>query len=310
MTHVLPFFSEMSCCHGRRDSREGLAQRSLLSTSSLPLPPSLGRKAPAMTAVSAAAYGYPWHVQRHGSEPKTPPLAGDADDAEIGEQAFRSFALFGVTPREWFGSDRLLSDDCLEPAALPRRKRSMSDSDLTSLYAFQNQAAGTSDATSKTEQGASKSESPATSSKNDRGRKSSFKSLESMAREMKRVKAKIKDAEVEMRIKSDHFYEAKKAMDQRNQHFSAGLLSNAMEKNAANKQQQEWHRESANEKTFKLCEAMKTYGATIRGLQEELSYLQTEYLKSRSDMTKAPVRFERCRSLSAKKPTPQSTVSR
>jgi hypothetical protein len=150
------------------------------------------------------------------------------------------------------------------------------DSDLTSLYAFQNQAAGTSDATSKTEQGASKSESPATSSKNDRGRKSSFKSLESMvsprfrimiffylckearairgdrrcsaclrtmicwmftshlrcalldcihmrwvstsrlmharrqAREMKRVKAKIKDAEVEMRIKSDHFYEAKK----------------------------------------------------------------------------------------------------
>ena len=27
---------------------------------------------------------------------------------------------------------------------------------------------------------------------------------------MKRVKAKIKDAEVEMRTKSDHFYEAKK----------------------------------------------------------------------------------------------------
>jgi len=235
-----------------------------------------------------------------------PPLAGDADDAEIGEQAFRSFALFGVTPREWFGSDGLLSDDCLEPAALPRRKRSMSDSDLTSLYAFQNQTAGTSDATAKTEQVASTSEPSATSAKNDRG---SFKSLESMAREIKRVKAKIKDAQVEMRTKSDHFYEAKKAMDQRNQHFSAGSLSNATEKNA-NKQQQEWHRESANEEAFKLGKAMKTCGATIRGLQEELSNLQSEYVKSRSNMTKAPVRFERCRSLSAKKLTPQSTVSR
>jgi len=30
------------------------------------------------------------------------------------------------------------------------------------------------------------------------------------AREIKRVKAKIKDAQVEMRTKSDHFYEAKK----------------------------------------------------------------------------------------------------
>ncbi len=79
MTHVLPFFSEISCCHGRRDPREGLAKRSLLSTSSLPLPPSLGRKAP----VSAAAYGYPWHVERHRSKPKMPPLAGDADDAEM-----------------------------------------------------------------------------------------------------------------------------------------------------------------------------------------------------------------------------------
>ena len=56
-------------------------------------------------------------------------------------------------------------------------------------------------------------------------------------------------------------------MDQRNQHFSAGLLSNATEKNA-NKQQQEWHRESANEEAFKLGKAMKTCGATIRGLQE------------------------------------------
>ena len=57
-------------------------------------------------------------------------------------------------------------------------------------------------------------------------------------------------------------------MDQRNQHFSAGLLSNAMEQNAAKNQQEEWRRENANEKVFKLGNAIKTSGATIRGLQK------------------------------------------
>ena len=41
-----------------------------------------------------------------------------------------------------------------------------------------------------------------------------------------------------------------------------------MEQNAAKNQQEEWRRESANEKVFKLGNAIKTSGATIRGLQK------------------------------------------